>query len=72
MPLLRQGLVDASYAKPRGKRKHLQAFYVDADEMPGAIRPSGTYTVMGEKMLVFLVVRRDGKTMESSGGRRAR
>jgi hypothetical protein len=34
--------------------------YVDADELPGAVRPSGTYTVQGDKILVRLVLRRDG------------
>lgn len=37
--------------------------YVDADELPGAVIPSGTYTVVGDKVLVRLVLRRDGQVV---------
>jgi hypothetical protein len=37
--------------------------YADADVLPGAVRPSGTYTVRGEKVRVTLVLRRDGQVV---------
>jgi hypothetical protein len=36
--------------------------YVDADEMPGAVRPSGKYTVQGQAIRVRLLLRQDGQT----------
>jgi hypothetical protein len=39
--------------------------FVDADDMPGAIRPSGKYTVAGKTVRVRLVLRRDGQTVGS-------
>jgi hypothetical protein len=36
---------------------------VDADELPGAVRPSGTYTVEGETVKVTLVLERDGQVV---------
>jgi hypothetical protein len=64
MPLLRQRLREESFVGTRGG-KQAGPVYVDADEMPGAVRPSGTYTVKEKKVIVRLVLRRDGKTMAS-------
>jgi hypothetical protein len=36
---------------------------VDADELPGAVRPSGKYTVAGQAVRVRLHLRRDGQTL---------
>jgi hypothetical protein len=35
--------------------------YVDADELPGAVRPSGTYSVKDKKVTLTLALRRDGQ-----------
>jgi hypothetical protein len=72
MPLLRGKLRDASFAGVRGGKKALPPVYVDADEMPGAVRPSGKYTVAGQAVRVRLNLRRDGQTVavvEVSGTR---
>jgi hypothetical protein len=37
--------------------------FVDADELPGAIRPAGTYTVMGQTVKVKINLRQDGNTV---------
>jgi WD40 repeat protein/uncharacterized caspase-like protein len=53
MSALRKKLRDESYAKN-------ELIFVDADEMPNAIRTSGVYTVTGNKVVVNLVLR-DGE-----------
>jgi WD40 repeat protein len=68
---LRQRLNDASHAAARGKGGPA-AVYVDADEMPGAVRPTGSYTVEGKTVRVRLNLRRDGQnvaTLEVDGTR---
>jgi hypothetical protein len=60
MPLLRQRLTEASVASPRGGGLP-RAVYIDADELPGAVRPFGKYTVTGKRVRVTLALRRDGK-----------
>jgi hypothetical protein len=62
MPLLRQRLRDEGFTGARGEGQ-AGAVYVDADEMPGAVRPSGTYTTKGKAVAVRLVLRRDGRTV---------
>lgn len=37
------------------------AIFVDEEEMPGAIRPSGTYTIEGKQVTMKLVLTRDDK-----------
>ncbi|MGH8583113.1 MAG: caspase family protein, partial [Gammaproteobacteria bacterium] len=44
----------------RGPRGEPAAIFVDADELPGGIRPSGTYTVEGRQVKVKLFLIRDG------------
>jgi hypothetical protein len=39
------------------------AVYVDAEEMAGAVRPSGTYSINGDTVKVRLVLRRDGQSV---------
>ena len=39
----------------------VSSIFVDEEEMPGTIRPSGTYTVDGKQVLVRLVLTRDDK-----------
>lgn len=62
-PRLRARLREASYARARGAPQSPVAF-VDADELPGAIRPSGLYAVDDRKLRVKLVLRRNGSTKE--------
>jgi WD40 repeat protein/uncharacterized caspase-like protein len=63
MPRLRQKLADALL---QSGSERPTAVYVDSDEMPGAIRPAGTYVV--EKGVVRLRInfRRDGATAASA------
>ena len=41
----------------------VSAVYVDADELAGAVRATGQYTVAGTKVSVRLVLKRDGQTL---------
>jgi len=69
---LRRALEADSYLAARRKAKELKAVFVDADELPGAVRPTGTYTVQGLKVNVRLTLRRDGQkvaTVEVEGSR---
>ncbi|MDX1944545.1 MAG: caspase family protein [Pirellulaceae bacterium] len=61
LPLLRRQISAASYASGRGGDSPALV-YVDADELPGAIRPAGTYQVAETKVTVRLNLRREGKT----------
>jgi WD40 repeat protein len=62
--LLRQKLREASYVTARGEAEPAVVF-VDADELPGALRPTGTYTVAGQMVTVKLVLRRDGQAVQT-------
>ena len=59
---LKQRLNEESYAVTRGNMQPAM-IYVDAEELPGAIRPTGTYRIEGEKVSVRLVLRRDQATV---------
>lgn len=59
MPRIRKKLLEDNYAHARGTSKALMAVYVDADELPRATRPSGTYAVDGDRVILKLVLRRD-------------
>jgi len=61
--LLGRRLLEISYASIRGSERQSQVVYVDAEEMPGGVRPSGTYAVVNDKVLVKLVLRRDGQAV---------
>jgi hypothetical protein len=56
--LLQQRLSEASHATARGREAAI--VYVPEDEFPGAVRPTGIYTVAGEKVSVRLTLKRDG------------
>jgi hypothetical protein len=60
MPLLRKRLIEQGHAAARGVQA---AVFVDADEMPGAIRPTGKYTIEGKTVQVRVLLRQDGKTI---------
>ena len=62
MPLLRKRLIEQGHAAARGVQA---ALFVDAEEMPGAIRPTGKYTIEGKTVQVRLLLRQDGKTIGS-------
>ncbi|MGH9901263.1 MAG: hypothetical protein ACRD68_05420, partial [Pyrinomonadaceae bacterium] len=62
---LRKLLRDASYVSVRGEAAQPRLVYVDEGELPGAIRPTGTYTIEGEQVRVKLFLRRDGQTVAS-------
>jgi WD40 repeat protein len=58
---LRKRLREESYVLVRGSGREPLVIYVDEDELPGAIRPSGTYTITGDRVRVTMVLRRDGQ-----------
>ncbi len=60
--LLRKRLSDLGQAWPRGVGK-AAAWYVDADEYQGAVRPVGKYTVAGKTVRVQLVLKKDKEKM---------
>lgn len=60
MGRLRQRLSEETYAGARGP-----AVYLDADEMPGAVRPTGKYTVQGQTVHIRVLLRRDGQTVDT-------
>jgi hypothetical protein len=55
---LKNKLSDESYAAAR-RGTASGAIYVDAEELPGAVRPTGIYRIEGDRVLVHLVLRRD-------------
>jgi hypothetical protein len=63
MAAVRQRLLGESSGTTRGSVREQVAVYVDADELPGALRPSGTYTVDGQRVQVNLFLIRDGQRM---------
>jgi WD40 repeat protein/uncharacterized caspase-like protein len=63
MPRLRRTLADA-LVQNGGERP--PAVYVDSDEMPGAIRPAGTYVLENGTVRVRVNLRRDGATIASA------
>jgi WD40 repeat protein len=59
--LVRKRVQEESYALTRGGPSSQTVVFVDADELPGAIRPSGTYTVEGEKIKANVFLIKDGQ-----------
>lgn len=59
MKLLRARLRDESFAAARGSGQAAMVF-VDDEEFPGGIRPTGRYTVTGANVVVTMRLRRDG------------
>jgi hypothetical protein len=62
-PLLSKRLLAASSHERRGKGEPPTLAYIDAAELPGAIRPIGTYTVAGDKVMVRVALRREKTTL---------
>lgn len=62
-PALRRRLREASFARARGDNTPT-AVFVEAEELPGAIRPSGQYSVEGTKISVRIVLLKDAETKE--------
>lgn len=60
-PAVREALRDKTAVTSRGGSAIPPAVFVDAEEMPGAIRPSGTYTVHGNEVTVELILTRDSR-----------
>lgn len=56
-------LRDETDITSRGGNGEASAVFVPAEEMPGAIRPSGTYTVTGGQVIVQLGLIRNGKRL---------
>jgi hypothetical protein len=60
MSAVRERLLDASAPSTRGAEFARSAVYVDADELPGAVRLSGTYSLRGDAVTVAVNLIRDG------------
>jgi WD40 repeat protein/uncharacterized caspase-like protein len=58
---VRAELRDETDVRSRGGAGTPEAVFVNAEEMPGAIRPSGLYTVHGKLVAVNIVLTRDNK-----------
>jgi WD40 repeat protein len=58
---VRKVLRDQTDVRSRGGSALPPAIFVNAEEMPGAIRPSGLYTVHGNQVAVNVVLTRDNK-----------
>jgi uncharacterized caspase-like protein len=58
--------LDAESYSPRGADATMEGIYVDADELPGAIRAQGTYRITGNKVTVTLSLRRDTQRLVST------
>jgi Caspase domain len=65
MSALRKRIQEQSYATSRSQEGPPIGIYVDAEEMPGAIRPSGTYVVSGNRVTVSLNLVRDNQRLLS-------
>ena len=61
---VRQQLRKFSYASLRGDGQRPLAVFVDADQLAGAIRPSGTYQVAGDTVEVDLVLVKNGRKLK--------
>jgi WD40 repeat protein len=67
---LRKALEADSYITARQGASDFKAVFVDADELPGAVRPTGTYVAEGKQVRVKLTLKRDGQkiaTVEVEG-----
>jgi WD40 repeat protein len=62
---VRRRLREVSYASLRGEAQRLPAVYVDANQLAGAVRPSGNYRIEGDTVEANLVLVKDGKKLES-------
>jgi hypothetical protein len=64
-PAVSAKLRDATDVSSRGAGHPTSAVFVSADEMPGAIRPSGIYTLANGQVTVQLGLSRDGNLLTS-------
>jgi hypothetical protein len=64
MKLLRARLRDESFVSGRGALAPM--VFVDDEEFPGGIRPTGRYTISGNAVTVTLRLRRDGVEIASA------
>jgi WD40 repeat protein/uncharacterized caspase-like protein len=62
--LLREALRESSYITARG-RDAATVVFVDADEMPDALRPSGSYVIAGQVITVSLRLIRNNQPVSS-------
>jgi WD40 repeat protein len=62
-PALRQRFREASFARARGDNTPT-AVFTEAEELPGAIRPSGQYSVEGTRISARIVLLKDAETKE--------
>ncbi len=58
---LRKALAADSYITARRGASDIKAVFVDADELPGAVRPTGTYLIEDKQVHVKLTLKRDGQ-----------
>ena len=63
-PKLRAHLREASFSRARGGAAPPPVVFVEADELRGAIRPSGIYAVEDGRIRVKLALLRDGSRKE--------
>jgi hypothetical protein len=61
---LRSRLRDTSFVSERGGQPEPKTVFVDEDEFPGAIRPTGFYTIEDDQVTIALVLSRDGKKVK--------
>jgi uncharacterized protein YkuJ len=61
--LIRKKLREESYASARGRTHSLPAVFIDAEQFAGALLPSGTYSVAGDKVQATVVLVRDQKRL---------
>jgi hypothetical protein len=61
-PILRARLREESFARSRGRESAV--VFIEADEMPGAIKPSGLYSLNGSSLRAKIILRREGDTKE--------
>jgi hypothetical protein len=64
MKALRARLRDESFVSRRGANQSVLVF-VDDEDFPGGIRPTGRYTIEGNKVTVTLRLRREGVEIAS-------
>jgi hypothetical protein len=62
---LRKRLQEETWVAARDRNKSQLGVYVDAEEMPGAVQPSGIYAVAGQNVTVTLNLIRDGQNIGS-------
>lgn len=64
-PLLREGLQAKNAVKGKPQDDAWVSVNVNADEMPGAVLPSGSYVVAGDSVRLTMSLIRDGKKIDS-------